>query len=692
MDSRQPKQSIVRKGVIVFCVVLSLLLAIGVYFFQENSNQHDIENIQTIYSVRIESLLNRVFHQTDVLKTLVEIEGGNITEEQFETAAQSIYEQNIGVRAVQCLPGGTVLYCYPTEGNEPTFGNNVFNNPNRAQDAWLAVDTHSIALSGPYELTQGGIGCVARNPIFLTNEEGQEYFWGFSVIVLDLEKTMDAEGINQLGSQGYDFQLRTVTDNGDTVIVAGDASMDLGGAVESDIQVPHHIWTLALKSNTPYKSLILSLSVFALGLLLTLLVGYSYRISLLKAQNEAKSQFLSNMSHHMRTPLNAIIGFSILGEDEARDMQQKKYFRAIKDSGGVLLYLVENILSATKGEQQISPLEPKSGDLNDLFDSVCRMVPAIDRPKQVLWCAINELPKNVSAQMDYSKLTQVCLEMVDRAFGFASIGETVSFAMGLSDSEHVVVVVEVGPAATPGIVSRATAALSNKEDDSSDAEGVLYAFEYPDSGFGLPHAKQLVAAMQGTIKRVHTPGGGDCVIAVIPIVGGEGGGDSEDDNAHAFSGAADDGVCDEEALDFSVPSASSSAFVQLSGKRVLVVEDQPINQMIVVRLLEKAGIVAECASDGKQAMDMMAASDEGHFDTIIMDIRMPVMDGLEAAKGIRALPREDAPRIAIIALSANAFDEDAQMSLDAGMDAHLSKPIDPQTLYRVLVQHIGEAK
>lgn len=147
-------------------------------------------------------------------------------------------------------------------------------------------------------------------------------------------------------------------------------------------------------------------------------------------------------------------------------------------------------------------------------------------------------------------------------------------------------------------------------------------------------------------------------------------------------------------LDFPVVSPPQSEEsrairqVELDGKRVLLCEDHPINMQISRTLLEKKGLLVTPALNGQEGVDAFVASSERFYDAVLMDIRMPVMDGLTAARAIRNLPRADAKTVTIIAMTANAFDEDAQKSLDAGMNAHLAKPIEPQRLYQTLAKYI----
>lgn len=652
MKQRRWQKFSIQQGILLCCILGTVMLTIGSYILQERATQRNIESIQTIYSVRIEGLLNRIFHQTDMLKSLVEMSDGKITQEQLVTVAKGIYEQNEGVRAVQYLPDGVVTYCYPIEGNEAALGNNVFKNPKRAADAWLAVNTKSLALSGPYELTQGGVGCIARNPIFLTDKNGKEYFWGFSVLILDLEKTFAAEGINQMEDQGYDFQLYTITENGDYVVIAGDKAMQMRDTVESDIQVPHHEWTLAIKSNTPYRSLLISLGVFLLGLLVTALLSYAYRVAILKGQNQAKNQFFSNMSHHMRTPLNAVVGFSVLGADETDVKVQKTYFLAIEHAGKLLRSLVNDILSISQGVRKKLVLEPEQGCLRDFFTNVWQMISMQEYFSHRHWEQNNRLPSEAQAALDYAKLQQLCLDLIDHAVWMTKEGGVITLAAELIEDFLVITVQDDG------------ASIPRKEQNTMfrpfEQSGFVKEAMDMTGGLELVHAKQLIDLMKGTIAYNAISGSGNIFTVTIPVTV----------------------TCEQNQANTARHNGENAA--RLSGKRILVVEDQVINQKIIKGLLEKIGVIVECAENGAVAVDLFRASGEGYYDGIVMDIRMPVMDGLEAAAAIRSLPRADATSTVIVALSANAFEEDRKKSLAAGMNEHLAKPIDPQKLYAVL--------
>ena len=167
-------------GIIITCCLVAYSAFTSVEMLKR-----DARHVADVYSARSEMLLNSLFHKTDVVEAIVLANNGELSQSVFENVAKSLFDGD-GIRAVQYLPGGIVEYCYPLQGNEAVIGSSVFNDPKRRKDALLALETRETALSGPYNLTQGGFGLIGRNPVFLTRENTDEKFLGFSVIILDL--------------------------------------------------------------------------------------------------------------------------------------------------------------------------------------------------------------------------------------------------------------------------------------------------------------------------------------------------------------------------------------------------------------------------------------------------------------------------------------------------------------------------
>jgi Predicted periplasmic ligand-binding sensor domain len=225
---------------LVIGILLSLSAGFHLYIVLAKQQRSDVEKLSTIYAERTESLINGIFHKTDVLAAAVKLENGDISQEEFDTLAQLVYQENSGIRGIQYMPGAVVTYSYPIEGNEAVIGKNFLEIPERKKDVLLAIDTKKIALSGPYQLLQGGLGVVARNPIFLYDDAGREYFWGFSAIVLNLPDALQDAQLAHLNDSGYDFQLYNINENEERIVIAGDENLDTSKAICSAVSVPNH--------------------------------------------------------------------------------------------------------------------------------------------------------------------------------------------------------------------------------------------------------------------------------------------------------------------------------------------------------------------------------------------------------------------------------------------------------------------
>ena len=220
--------------------VISAAVAGIFYIFLQQESQENMDRIKSSYTERTENFINAVFHKTDVLAAVVKLENGDISESTFNEVAAIVYQKDSGIRGIQYMPNAIPTYSYPLEGNEAVMGKNFLEIPERREDCLLAINTRSIALSGPYNLIQGGLGLVARNPVFLTDSDGKEYFWGFSAIVLDLPDALEAVGLGNLSESGYDFQLFCVNENNERLVIEGNGNLDVTHADCGTITVPHH--------------------------------------------------------------------------------------------------------------------------------------------------------------------------------------------------------------------------------------------------------------------------------------------------------------------------------------------------------------------------------------------------------------------------------------------------------------------
>lgn len=230
-----------------------------------------------VYSARIESLLDSLFHKTDVLASVIISDEGILSEETFTDVAKSLMVGE-GIRAIQYQPGGTAQYVYPLKSNENTLNTNVFDNPTRRDDALLAVETRQIELSGPYELKQGGLGMVARNPVYMTNDSGQEEFWGFATIILDLPQALNPIMLPDLEKDGYRYELLSMSASGDLVRVASSERLPDDNAVSYQISVSNREWTLKLAPHYGWARTIPLVVLTTVGIIISLLLAIVVRL------------------------------------------------------------------------------------------------------------------------------------------------------------------------------------------------------------------------------------------------------------------------------------------------------------------------------------------------------------------------------------------------------------------------------
>ena len=379
--------------------------------------------------------------------------------------------------------------------------------------------------------------------------------------------------------------------------------------------------------------------------------------------NQAKSQFLSRMSHDMRTPMNVIIGLSALAKDDLNDPEAvSKSLAQIDESSRFLLGLINDCLDLekiTSGKMELHP-EPYSYEVfwtsvHTMFDPLClKSGLELDIPK------VKDLP---TIMVDRVRFEQIFFNLLSNAIKFTPPGGKVSM--------HSKVISQTDDVVEEDFIVKDTGIGISKEFqkhmyESFTQESNLVTPEYKGTGLGLSIVKKIVDLMGGTITVK-----------------------SELNKGTEFKIHFRLKIVTEETLATKKENTLEN-YSALVGKHLLVVEDHPLNMEIVQRLLEKIGVLVTEAFDGQQALDKFKTSTLDYYDAILMDIRMPVMNGIEATKAIRKLKREDAKKIPIIAMTANAFDLDIQETKEAGMNEHLSKPIEFSKFYEALNKWIGK--
>lgn len=377
--------------------------------------------------------------------------------------------------------------------------------------------------------------------------------------------------------------------------------------------------------------------------------------------NEAKTIFLSNMSHDIRTPMNAIIGYTRLAKAENATLPEiRTYLDKIDGSSQHLLALINDVLEMSRIESGKMELEEVSCDLTSIMNELQGMF-ATQMKEKGLFFTVDCDIRDPFVYTDKNRLNRILLNLVSNAFKFTPEGGSVLVTLhqeevvstGYGDYEFRVKDTGVGMAKE--FIPRIFDAFEREH--TSTISGIQ------GTGLGMAIVKNMTDLMGGTIRVESEPEKGTEFILRFPFR-----------------------LCDPPAEPKEVhpdcPMTKEER--EAAGFRMLLAEDVAVNREIAVMILNQEGIQVDTAENGREAVEKVKASPPGTYKAVLMDIQMPVMNGYEAARAIRALPDPERAGIPIIAVTANAFREDIQQALDAGMDGHVAKPIDPATLIQTL--------
>lgn len=384
-----------------------------------------------------------------------------------------------------------------------------------------------------------------------------------------------------------------------------------------------------------------------------------------QAANKSKTSFLFNMSHDIRTPMNAIIGFANLAQNaKCSTEQMHSYLSKILVASQHLLSLINDILEMSRIESGKITLEPVPTSWSELMQELHTiMQEQLESKKQSFTISIAPLTHDY-VMIDKLRMEQVLVNLVSNASKYTP--------------EHGSIRVELAqyPAAKPNHAIYKISVIDNGMGMSEDfVKKIFSPFERANSttvskiqgtGLGMSITKSIIDLANGTIDVKSKLGEGTEIIVAVTL---------------CLCTDAEIATLNAKQLDKQQAQAEQPDF---KGKRLLVVEDNKLNREITVTILEQTGILTEQAEDGSVAVKMVKEAAPGYYDLILMDIQMPIMDGYEATKQIRALPDKRLAQLPIIAVSANAFEEDKKASLAAGMDGHIAKPINVPDLFALM--------
>lgn len=370
--------------------------------------------------------------------------------------------------------------------------------------------------------------------------------------------------------------------------------------------------------------------------------------------NRAKTDFLARMSHDMRTPMNAIIGLSNLAADTENLSELHDYMNKINTSGKQLLSLINDVLDVSRIENGKLEMKREYIMLSDLLKRGVVSSQAVAEEKGVAFRMESKDLEDFLVYVDSLKIMKILTNLLTNAVKFTPQGGTVTVAVEnvgktAEEAEYKITFSDTGIGISQEFLEHIFEPFTQEKRE--------YMTNYTGTGLGMTIVKELVDFLGGSLEIHSELGKGTDISLQLSL-------------QLAQEQPATKDVTDETD--------------EKPGGRILVAEDHPLNREIIVKLLQKEGYEVELAQNGKVCVDLFRSHEKGYYDLILMDIRMPEMDGLTAAKSIRKLESGEANSIPIVAMTANAFEQDIDNSIQAGMNDHLSKPVEPQLLRAVL--------
>lgn len=378
-----------------------------------------------------------------------------------------------------------------------------------------------------------------------------------------------------------------------------------------------------------------------------------------ESANKAKSEFLFNMSHDIRTPMNAILGFTNLALDSSDAETKQDYLKKIDHSSKLLLDLINNILELSKIENHQTMIEEDLANVDEVFGRL-RTIFANDLEQKSLTLSMDLDVRHPYLYIDITHCSQILMNIISNAIKYTPAGGMIHLSVReLSTNQPDVCLLETivkdnGIGMSDAFLTTAFDYFSRER--TSTISGVQ------GTGLGLAIVKNLVDLMKGTIRLESKQGQGTTVTIQLP---------------HRVGAAPAEKSSETSAI------PDSALF---KDKRILLVEDIDVNAVVATKILSKTGCLIERAKDGVECVDMLLKAENGYYDLVLMDIQMPNMDGYQAAQTIRAFQDTQKADIPILAMTANAFQEDREKATAVGMNGHIAKPINPAKLLQAMAE------
>jgi signal transduction histidine kinase/ActR/RegA family two-component response regulator len=601
-----------------------------------------------------------------------------------EAKLSQIYSEQLPIKGKSITDDDPIIYVQlisPKQGNEKAIGFNVYSNPSRKTTLKTAVESYQARATPIIQLVQSD----AKEPAFLLffpvfekiyshAEETTKHLKGFATAVFLAEKML-TNAFTEQQEQLFYFEVFeenkkdwffTNTLNTENTSLSLHRDLD---NLTNKFDVAGQQWKINLLANKQFifrqeieafLTLYLLLVIIVITIVTSLLLMNNRQLaldnlvnqrtkSLNKAvqdanyANKAKSQFLANMSHEIRTPMNSVVGFANLAQ-EANNLEEiRPYLDNIEISSDLLINIVNDIIDISKIESEKLTLHNDTFDLHLALNRIHSIFEVQASSKKLTWTLIDNLPAQIFIKGDQTRFEQVLMNLCGNAMKFTEQGGVSLSARLMGVSDHVahlqIIIKDTGI----GIAEENIDTLFKPftQADSSTSR------DFGGTGLGLTISKKLSQLMGGDISVESTIGEGSVFsfTCILPIVAEK----------------VVEAKCDD----------NNKTNKDITKLKVLVAEDNRINQKLIDTILKKLGITAVIVENGQLAVDYIK---EKEVDVVLMDCQMPVLDGYEATKQIRALPEFN--RLAIFALTADVDTRSKDKALKLGFDRHLGKPID----------------
>lgn len=644
--------------ILISFVLVSVLTNMACLFIRNSVIQQ--EKLKAEYTVnstinRVEIKLESYIEKVGFLKKTIEA-GIDVDDAYFESMASRLYGDDPAVKTIELAPNGIIQNVYPFKENQKAIGMNMLAEYERKEAATLAKDTRKYTLEGPYDLKQGGKGALLYDPIYV-NEE----FWGFSILVIDWDAFLDEIHLSDLKKASYDFVIWKTDRVIKKKIIISQSSKNIdSNTLLIKCKLPNNKWNFEIVPKQGWINTYVMISLAVASILIDFLVtaaiaqfeirhrkdlAYASQIEwqAKKAQeaSAAKSRFLFSMSHDIRTPMNAIMGYTELMEKNVGNIEKEKdYLSKIHSSSKFLLDLINSILEMARIESGKETLNIKACNIFDVLDSLNSVFEKQAEQKGLTY-QCNTKIEHPYVYCDQIKFEEILLNVIGNSVKYTKNGNISIHVEEVETGSFQCIIQDTGIGMSEAYLPHAF------EDFSREKSGTQTSIK--GTGLGLSIVKSLVELMHGTIE---------------------------------ISSQVNQGTTTRMKFHFEIAKESEleknqeTNIIDLKGKHILLAEDNDLNAEIAMTLLFDYGFIVDHVSDGIACVKQVK---EKEYDVVLMDIQMPNMDGYQATQKIREF--SDIP---IVAMTANAFEEDKQKALSIGMNGHIAKPIDMDKVIKTL--------